>query len=164
MTALPDTSPPLAPSVEEALSRAEGWERAPGEKRMVADLMRWLLGARWIGSASRVAFEVPCRGRRIDLVTVNAKGRLAAFEFKLGGTGRAFEQALYNSASVHRSFVVSGSKPSSGYRDLARAHGLGVFVINGSVRLLERPVPHSPPEVLSRSLRDRTLQKERTGV
>jgi hypothetical protein len=152
------------PSVIEALNCAERWESASGERRMVAALMRWLLGARWIGSASRVAFEVPCRGRRIDLVTVSGKGRLAAFEFKLGGTGRAFEQALYNSASVHRSFVVFGSEPTTAYRNLARDHGLGIFVVNGSVRMLERSVPHSPPKLLSAALRDRTLQKERTGV
>lgn len=144
----------LQSSIGEALALAERWEERPGERRMAAALLRWLVSAGWIGSASRAAFEVPWRGRRIDLVTITGRGRLSAFEFKLGGTRRAFEQAMYNSISAHRSFVVSGSWPSVEYRDLARAQGLGVFVVNGSVELVQRPLPRVPPPVLTRRLRE----------
>jgi hypothetical protein len=147
----------LLPSVSEAIELAERWETMPGERRMVASLLRWLISARWLGSASRAAFEVPWRGRRIDLVTVNSKGWVSAFEFKLGGTARAFEQALYNSASAHRSFIVSGGNPTPEYRALAHAQGLGVFVVNGSVRLLERPVLQHPRPDLAGALRKRAL-------
>ena len=147
----------LLPSVSEAMELAERWETMPGERRMVASLLRWLVNARWLGSASRAAFEVPWRGRRIDLVTINSKGCVSAFEFKLGGTARAFEQALYNSASAHRSFIVSGGNPTPEYRALANAQGLGVFVVNGSVRLLERPVLQDPRPDLVAALRHRAL-------
>lgn len=147
----------LLPSASEALVIAERWEKMPGERRMVAGLLRWVLSAGWVGSASRIAFEVPWRGRRIDLVTINGKGRLSAFEFKLGGTRRAFEQALYNSASVHRSFVVSGGQPQEQYRNLARAQGIGIFVVNGKVELIERAALQVPRPELANALKDQAL-------
>ena len=143
----------LLPSLSEALSVAEQWEHSPGERRMVAGLLRWLVGAGWLGSASRAAFEVPWRGRRIDLVTITGRGQLSAFEFKLGGTRRVFEQAIYNSGSAHRSYVVSGAHPRSAYRELARSQGLGIFVVNGKVELLQRPAAKQPQTELSRALR-----------
>jgi hypothetical protein len=124
---------------------------------MVASLLLWLINVGWLGTASRVAFEVPWRGRRIDLVTANGKGHLSAFEFKLGGTRRVFEQALYNSNSANRSFVVSGASPTLRYRDLAKAHGIGIFVVNGKVDLVQRPSLRKPEAVLARSLRSRAL-------
>lgn len=120
---------------------------------MVAAVLRWLTNARWLGTASRVAFEVPWRGRRIDLVAISGNGGLSAFEFKLGGTRRVFEQAIYNSGSVHRSYVVSAGMPRPEYRELALAQGLGVFVVNGRVELLQRPRRHEPPADLVRSMR-----------
>lgn len=141
----------LAPA--KALREAERWEGQPGERRMVAAVLRWLTNARWLGTASRVAFEVPWRGRRIDLVAINGNGGLSAFEFKLGGTRRVFEQAIYNSGSVHRSYVVSAGMPRPEYRELAQAQGLGVFVVNGRVELLQRPRLHEPPADLVRSMR-----------
>jgi hypothetical protein len=150
---------PTSTSVQEGLLIAEAWENLPGERKMVASVLRWLLQVGWLGSASRVAFEVPWRGRRIDLVTANGKGHLSAFEFKLGGTRRAFEQAMYNSISTNRSLIVSGGKPTPAYRAMAEAHGLGVIVVNGHVELLQRPVLRRPePEVL-RSLRERALAR-----
>jgi hypothetical protein len=142
----------LPSAIGQALALAERWEERPGERRMVAALLRWLVSARWIGSASRAAFEVPWRGRRIDLVTMTGRGQLSAFEFKLGGTRRVFEQAMYNSISAHRSWVVSGSRPSVEYLDLAREQGLGIFVVNGSVELVQRPLQRVPPPTLSRRL------------
>ncbi len=151
--------PVAAPSVESALRIAERWEELPGERRMVANLLRWLSGVRWLGSASRVAFEVPWRGRRIDLVTTNGRGHVSTFEFKLGGTRRVFEQALYNSASAHRSTIVLGARPSPGYRTLAQAHGLGVIAISGAVELVQRPAMQRPESVLARSLRAQALAR-----
>ena len=143
----------LLPSLSEALAVAEQWEHSPGERRMVAGLLRWLVAAGWLGSASRAAFEVPWRGRRIDLVTITGRGQLSAFEFKLGGTRRVFEQAIYNSGSAHRSYVVSGAHPRSDYRELARSQGLGIFVVNGRVELLQRPAAKKPQTELARALR-----------
>jgi hypothetical protein len=146
-------------SIAEALQLAEEWEELPGERKMVADVLRWLLSTRWLGSASRAAFEVPWRGRRIDLVTTNGKGQVSAFEFKMDGTRRVFEQAMYNSISTHRSFIVSGARPSHEYRSLAEAHGLGLIVVNGRVDLLQRSTLKTPNPHLMRELRRKTLTR-----
>ena len=156
--------PNLSPSVLTAFAIAEEWKDLPGERRMVAGLLHWLVRARWIGSASRVAFEVPWRGRRIDLVTINGRGHLNAFEFKLGGTRRAFEQAIYNSASVHRSFIVSGARPTDANRGLAQEHGIGVFIVNGSVKLFQRPPLRKPLTDLSTPLRAKAIEWNGSGV
>lgn len=149
----------LSPSVKEALLIAEGWEGLSGERKMVASLLRWLVKIQWLGSASSAAFEVPWRGRRIDLVTMTGKGQISTFEFKLGGTRRAFEQALYNSVSANRSLIVSGGTPTPGYRAMAQAHGLGVIVVNGKVDLIQRPTLRRPEPVLVQSLRNRALAR-----
>ena len=120
---------------------AESWEELPGERKMVASVLRWLLRIGWLGPATMAAYEVPWRGRRIDLVTTNSKGQLTTFEFKMDGTRRVFEQAIYNSISAHRSFVVSGARPSPDYQVLAETHGLGLIVVNGKVDLLHRHFP-----------------------
>lgn len=142
-------------SVMEALRLAETWEKLPGERKMVASVLRWLLKIGWVGPATMAAYEVPWRGRRIDLVTTNSKGQLTAFEFKMDGSQRVFEQALYNKISAHRSFVVSGARPSPDYRMLAKAHGLGLIVVNGKVDLLQRSVLKHPDARLARDLRKR---------
>lgn len=149
----PETIPPVHSSMLEALRLAETWEKLPGERRMVASVLRRLLKIGWLGPATRAAFEVPWRGRRIDLVTTNSKGQLAAFEFKMDGSQRVFEQALYNRISAHRSFVVSGARPSPDYQGLAKAHGLGLIVVNGKVDLLQRSVFKAPDARLARDLR-----------
>jgi hypothetical protein len=146
-------------SPAEALLLAENWEGLPGERQMVAAVLRWLTNARWLGSASWVAFELPWRGRRIDLLAINGNGRLSAFEFKLGGTRRVFEQAIYNSGSVHRSYVVSAAKPKPEYQEIARTQGLGVFVVNGNVELLQRPRLIEPSHENVRTLRDQVRQR-----
>jgi hypothetical protein len=150
--------------VKEALRVAEAWEGLPGERKMVAGVLRWLIQIGWLGSASSAAFEVPWRGRRIDLVTMTGRGQLSTFEFKLGGMRRAFEQALYNSISANRSFIVSGSMPTAGYRSMAQAQGLGVIVANGTVDLIQRPELRRPEPVLARSLRGCVLARSDSHV
>ena len=151
--------PSVHSSVLEALRLAESWEKLPGERKMVASVLRWLLKIGWLGPATRAAYEVPWRGRRIDLVTTNGKGQLTAFEFKMDGSQRVFEQALYNRTSAHRSFVVSGARPSSDYQLLAQAHGLGLIVVNGKVDLLQRSVFQTPDARLARDLRKKVLMR-----
>jgi hypothetical protein len=73
----------------------------------------------------------------------------------MDGSQRVFEQALYNKISTHRSFVVSGARPSSEYRMLAEAHGLGLIVVNGKVDLLQRSVLKPPDARLARDLRQK---------
>lgn len=150
---------PVHGSVVEALRLAETWERLPGERKMVASVLRWLLKIGWLGPATMAAYEVPWRGRRIDLVTTNSKGHLTAFEFKMDGSQRVFEQALYNRISAHRSFVVSGARPSPDYQGLAETHGLGLIVVNGKVDLLQRSALKAPDARLARDLRRKTLMQ-----
>jgi hypothetical protein len=151
-------------SVAEALRLAEAWEDLPGERNMVAGVLRWLLNIGWLGSATLAAFEVPWRGRRIDLVTTNSRRQVTAFEFKMDGTRRVFEQAMYNSISTHRSFVVSGARPSHDYQALAKAHGLGLIVANGQVDLLLRSTLNTPDSRLARELRSKALMRVTTYV
>jgi len=158
------SEPSLPPALGAAFALAGRWEGAGGERRMVAGVLRWLLSAGWLGAASQAAFEVPWRGRRIDLVVVGGKGQLSAFEFKLGGTRRVFEQALYNAAATHRSYVVCGSRPGPRYEQLARAQGLGIFVVNGSTELVQRPSARRPAAELSRALRARTRERAMADV
>jgi hypothetical protein len=135
------------------------WEKLPGERKMVASLLRWLLNVGWLGSATMAAYEVPWRGRRIDLVMTNGRGQLTAFEFKIDGTRRVFEQAMYNSISTHRSFVVSAVRPSVEYQALAEEHGLGLIVVNGKVDLVRRSTLRAPDASLARNLRRKALKR-----
>ncbi len=151
-------------SVDQALTEAEHWETMPGERRMVASVLRWLVKARWLGNASHVAFELPWRGRRIDLVIINGRGGLSTFEFKLGGTRRVFEQAIYNSCSAHRSYVVSGARPRKEYQELAQSQGLGIFTVNGKVDLIQRPQCRDPQTELVRLLRRQVRSRYQANV
>jgi hypothetical protein len=150
----PDRSAALHSSAADALRAASVWINEPGERRMMATVISWLARVGWLGSGTSLALEVPWRGRRIDMVTSSAKGRLTAFEFKLGSTGRALEQAAYNSLSAHRSFVVLGGSPSDSSLAAATELGLGVIVVNGGIQLLKRPQAAACDETLARGLRE----------
>ena len=91
---------------------------------------------------------------------MSGHGGLTTFEFKLGGTRRVFEQAIYNYGSAHRSYVVSSARPRPDYQELARTQGLGVLVVNGKVELVHRARAHEPHADLVRLMR----RQVRSGV
>ncbi len=145
---------PLHPTAVTALSLAESWSSEVGERRMAAGVMQWLTRARWIGKETRVAFEVPWRGRRIDLVLLHSRNRLTTLEFKLSNVTRAFEQASYNRLAAHRSFVVLGHEPSEASRLVAKDLGLGLIIVNGRVSLGQRPGREACDLALASALAD----------
>ena len=126
-------------SQQRALAEADAWASSPGERHMLLGLLTWLAGTGRIRNATHVALEVPWRGRRIDAATINSNGVSAAFELKRDASQRAFEQAVYNQLSFHRSFVVVPTFPSPATLELADELAIGVLQINGSARLWRQP-------------------------
>lgn len=118
---------------------------------MLPPLVQWLEDRRWIRSDSIKALEVPVNGRRVDLAILTKSGVLSSFELKLGGFGRVLEQAVYNTRSFDRSWIVIGNEPR--YENLAEAErfGVGIIVVDGKgARLVLRP-DHPEGELASRS-------------
>ncbi len=102
---------------------------------MLLGLLDWLIASGRMRHATCVALEVPWRGRRIDAATVTGRGMSSAFELKRDASQRAFEQAVYNQLSFHRSFVVVPTCPSPASLRLADELGIGLLQINGTARL-----------------------------
>lgn len=115
-------------------------------------LMRWLVATGRVRTQTAVAHEVPWLGRRVDLALLNGNGVTTAFELKIGRLQRVIEQAAYNRASFHRSWVVTGNKPKQQGLEWAHELGVGLVVVQGdSVSALVNPAPQAPhPEALKR--------------
>lgn len=111
-----------------------------GESRMMPDLVNWLKRSRWVREDSIIVREFPINGRRADLVTMTRSGIISTFELKLGGFGRALEQAAYNRLSVDRSWMVLGSRPRASSVAEAEKFGIGIIAIDGGqLMVLCRP-------------------------
>ena len=111
-----------------------------GESKMMPHLVAWLRRVRWVRNDSVVVREFPINGRRADLITMTRSGVISAYELKLGGFGRALEQAVYNSYSVDRSWMVVGSEPRADNLREATKFGIGVIVIRDCIpRIVVRP-------------------------
>lgn len=126
---------------------------------LLEPLLQWLVGTQRLRAEGGLYLELPWSGRRIDVVTVGKRLRTAAFELKLGRTGRALEQAIYNRAAFDRSYMVLGHLPSQTMLDEAACHGIGVLVVEQSGARL---VVESPLEQPSPAVRKRLLSSLRT--
>lgn len=136
-----------------------------GENAMLPALVEWLVRSGRIGARTRIAYEVPWLGRRIDLALVAGSGQITAFELKMGSFSRVLEQAVYNSSAFHRSWIVTGNQPRGVGLDLAAELGLGVLVIRGgnvSVGIL--PSVRRPDPGLVERVRDRIRQRALGGA
>lgn len=100
-----------------------------GESALLPPLMRWLVATGRVGSQTVVAQEVPWLGRRVDLALLNGRGVTTAFELKIGRIQRVIEQAAYNRASFHRSWIVTGNQPREDGIRWATQLGVGLIVI-----------------------------------
>jgi hypothetical protein len=121
---------------------------------MLPALMRWLVATGRLRSRTSVAHEVPWLGRRIDLALLTSQGMTTAFELKLGRLQRVLEQAAYNRASFHRSWVVTGNRPQAQGLLWAQELGVGLVVVqHDEVTQLITPAPPSPNPVASKRLR-----------
>jgi hypothetical protein len=130
------------------------------EGEMVAPLLAWLRATRRAPRGSEVRFELPWRGRRVDVATLTRSGTLSAYELKLGGFSRVLEQAIYNSMSFDRSWIVVGATPLPDNIEVARAEGIGIIQIGARVQSVL--LPHE--ERISPMVRTRLRQTfARTG-
>lgn len=109
------------------------WDTVPipanhEEEVLLLPLLALLRGRRWLRPSTIVVTEFAWNGRRVDLATLTASGRSAAFEMKLGSFGRALEQAMYNRLSFDRSWVVVPTVPRQASLAEASENGVGVIV------------------------------------
>lgn len=132
------------------------------EKDLEQPLIDWLRRTGRIREDTIIVRELPWQGRRIDLVTLTRSGRVTAYELKLNGSKRALLQALYNSASFDRSYVVTASKPVERNLAVARCVTVGVIVISkdSSPRLMS----HCGRKGTNLLVRNRLLRKIRSRV
>lgn len=155
MTTLLNGSPPHLAS-----SPASGIDR---EHMMLPPLLRWLTATGHIRSRTTVALEIPWQGRRIDLGLSNSRGLTSAFELKLGSIQRAIEQAYYNRAGFHRSWIVTGNAPREHNLHAAVAAGLGLILVkDDTVSLLARPTHGPPSPKIARAVRAAIHQRQVT--
>ncbi len=124
------------------------------EARLVDPLLHWLRRTHRVSSDTRVAFELSWFGRRIDVATLTRTRRTVAYELKLGGLGRALEQAYYNRLSFDRSYVVTASMPRAENLALAAEYEIGLIVVRGGTvqHLLDSPLRRARPELRGRLL------------
>lgn len=131
-----------------------------GENVMLPPLMDWLVRSGRIGARTSVAYEVPWLGRRIDLALLSGSGATTAFELKLGSYSRALEQAIYNAAAFHRSWIVIGNRPRDAGLRLAAEYGIGVLSVRaGEIANLLMPVPLRPDPIIVGRLRRQIVQR-----
>jgi hypothetical protein len=146
-----------------ACACADTWCGAPaehetqlpgGEARLLRPLVQWLVESRRVKADTHIAFELAWFGRRIDVATLTRSRRTVAYELKLGGLGRALEQACYNRLAFDRSYVVTESFPRHTNVELAAEYGIGLIVIRArEVRLvLDSPIQRPAPELRTRLL------------
>jgi hypothetical protein len=139
---------------------AEQGGHVGGEARLLRPLLRWLWESRRINEGTHLSLEFAWYGRRVDLATLTRTRRTTAYELKIGGVGRALEQASYNRLAFDRSYIVSDSFPRRENRDLAAEFGIGLIVVRGDVI---RKVLESPVQGVSKSVRSRLLSELRSA-
>lgn len=125
-----------------------------GERAMMPALSRWLVGTGRLRGQTLVAHELPWQGRRVDLALLTQRGVSTAFELKVGSLQRVLEQAIYNSSSFNRSWMVVPNRPKAEGLQWARRHGVGVLLITaGSAEALVAPAMKLHEDATSRRLR-----------
>lgn len=125
-----------------------------GEAALLPTLMRWLIATGRVRMQTRVAREVPWLGRRVDLALLTGRGMTTAFELKIGRLQRVLEQAAYNQASFHRSWVVTGNRPKADGLRWAHELGVGLLVVqHDDVVPLVAPAVQAPHPAAVKRLR-----------
>ncbi len=143
-----------------SVTAPEWWAQTQEARVLLDPLVRWLGATQRLRREGGIFLEFPWAGRRVDVVTVGKKLRTAAFELKLGSTGRVLEQAIYNRAAFDRSYIVIAHAPGNSALEQATNCGVGVLIVSrGTVRLaIDSPIERPSPTVrkrLLRMLRDR---------
>lgn len=131
-----------------------------GEAALLPSLLRWLVATGRLRSQTRVAYEVPWLGRRVDLALATSRGVTTAFELKIGRLQRVLEQATYNRASFHRSWVVTGNWPRAEGLRWADELGIGLLVVQrDTVTPLVAPAIADPHPAAVKRLRAAILAR-----
>lgn len=134
-----------------------------GEAVLLPALVRWLVATGRVRAQTRIAREVPWLGRRVDLALLTGRGVATAFELKIGRLQRVIEQATYNQASFHRSWVVTGNRPRSEGLQWAIQLGVGLLVVQqDKVIALVAPAVQVPDPAAAKRLR--VAIKSRSGA
>ena len=125
-----------------------------GEAVLMPTLIRWLVATGRVRAQTHVAHEVAWLGRRVDLALLTSRGVTTAFELKIGRLQRVIEQAAYNQASFHRSWVVTGNHPKEEGLRWARNLGVGLIVVqNDAVVALVAAATQQPHPAAMKRLR-----------
>jgi hypothetical protein len=125
-----------------------------GEAALMPALLRWLVATGRVRSRTGLAYELPWLGRRVDLALITSRGLTTAFELKIGRLQRVIEQASYNRASFHRSWIVTGNRPKPEGLGWARDLGVGLLVVQGDAVLpLLQPADQQPHPAAVKRLR-----------
>lgn len=119
-------------------------------------LVRWLRATQRVRPDTLLVRELPVNGRRVDLVTFTRSGLASAYELKLGSFGRALEQALYNTYSFERSWIVNDRLPGSSRLKDASDMGVGVISLASGTPEL---VVSAPSRRIDKTIRDRIARK-----
>ncbi len=134
-----------------------------GEAALLPTLMRWLVASGRVRTQTRVAHEVPWLGRRVDLALLTGRGVTTAFELKIGRLQRVLEQATYNRASFHRSWVVTANRPKAEGLRWAHELGVGLLVVqHDNVIPFAAPAVQEPHPAVVKRLR--TAIQARAGM
>lgn len=136
-----------------------------GEAQMLPSLTAWLERTGRLRQATQMAYELPWLGRRVDLALITGRGVTTAFELKIGNIHRALEQAAYNHASFHRSWVVTGNRPRPDAVQWSRRIGVGILVVRGAQTSVAMPaLQHRPDPAAARRLREIIKERAQEAV
>lgn len=125
-----------------------------GEQEMMQPLIDWLRRTRRAPRGTEIRFELPWRGRRVDLAVLTRSGSLSAFELKYGGFSRVLEQAIYNRLAFDRSWIVVRARPKPENLADAVAHGIGVLQVTDEARVLAYAVEDRKSGAVRARVRD----------
>lgn len=119
--------------------------RAP-ERDMIQPLLTWIQRARVAGTQPLFAEEVSLHGKRIDLVVASKTRILNCFELKTNHSASVIRQAMLNSLSCDKSYVVTRATPNTDNLGHARALGLGWLVVTDAdvVKQILKPERQNP--------------------
>lgn len=93
-------------------------------------------------------------GRRIDLATYTHTGSATAYELKLYKNFNGIKQAVRNSFAFNRSYVVTATRPSFRYIEMAAQLDIGILVYcNGQIEVAVRAPKLQHSSAVSRRLR-----------
>lgn len=109
-----------------------------GERTLEVPLVRFLMASSRVRHDSVVVHELAWNGRHVDISTLTNSGVLSAYELKMGNTGRAIEQAIYNSMSFDRSWIVMDRKVTPSNENLCALHRIGIIIVSEHRTYIQR--------------------------